>query len=42
MLGGVQKTENLFGFGLKNKPSRNFTSIQTVFRQKPCAIRNSD
>jgi len=30
----VRKTENLFVFGLKTEPSKNLTSVQTVFRQK--------
>jgi len=39
---GVQKTKNLFGFGFtKTEPSKNLTSVQTVFRQKLNAICNS-
>jgi len=37
---GVQKTKNLFGFGFtKTEPSKNLTSVQTVFRQKLNAIQ---
>jgi len=39
---GVQKTENQFGFGFKiTEPSKNLTSVKTVFRQKLRAIHSS-
>jgi len=38
---GVWKTENWFGFGFKRTElSKNLTSVQTVFRQKLCTVRN--
>ena len=39
----VCKTENRFGFGFrKTEPSRNLTSVETIFGQKLRAIRNSN
>jgi len=40
---GVRISEILFGFGYKiSEPSKNLTSMQTVFQQKLCAIRSSN
>ena len=39
----VRKSENRFGVGFRRtKPSKNLTSVRTVFRQKLCAVHTSN